>query len=153
MRTQHRTAARAKRQYFADPMAMFKDFNKVKPFDADEQLRLNLPVRVSYESMRTGKGSDDDFHTVAAVVNVAMVCAEKIDPLVLETTIRARDALVRAKQRRVRTGVWGFDGPALMDIPPCIDLHEDLVANQTPLQMQKAMTEVIRRMQDGVIEG
>jgi hypothetical protein len=82
-----------------------------------------------------------------------MVCAEKIDPLVRETAIRARDALVRAKERRVRTGKWGFDGPALMDIPPCLDLHEDLVANQTPLQMQKAMTEVLRRMDAGVIEG
>lgn len=153
MRTAHRNASRAKRQYIADPMAMFKAMNKVRPFDEDEQLSLNLPVRVSYESMRTGKGSDDDFHTVAAVINVAMVCAESIDPFVLETAIRARDAIIRAKQRRERTGVWGFDGPALMDIPPCIDLHEDLVANQTPLQMQKAMLEVIRRMDAGVIEG
>ena len=153
MRTTPRNASHAKRRYQADPMAMFKAMNKVRPFDADEQLSLNLPVRVSYESMKTGKGTDDDFHTVAAVVNVAMVCAEKIDPLVLETATRARDALIRAKQRRVRTGVWGFDGPALMDIPPCIDLHEDLVANQTPLQMQKAMLEVIRRMDAGVIEG
>jgi hypothetical protein len=134
-------------------MAMFKAMNRVQPFDDDEQLRLNLPVRVSFESMKTGKGTDDDFHTVAAVVNVAMVCAEKIDPLVLETAIRARDALIRCKERRVRTGRWGFDGPALMDIPPCIDLHEQLVAAQTPLQMQKAMQEVIRRMDSGEVEG
>ena len=140
-------------RYSADPMAMFKVMNKVRPFDQDEQLSLNLPVRVSYEAIRTGKGVDDDFHTVAAAINVAMVCAEKIDPMVEETAIRARDALVRCLARRKRTGVWGFDGPALMDIPPAIDLHEQLVANQTPLQMTKAMSEVIKRMEAGEIEG
>ena len=153
MKTSHRTAAHAKRRYQADPMAIFKTMNKVRPFDQDEQLRLNLPVRVSFESMKTGKGTDDDFHSVAAAVNVAMMMAEKIDPMVEETAIRARDALVRCLARRKRTGVWGFDGPALMDIPPAIDLHEQLVANQTPLQMQKAMLEVIRRMDAGEIEG
>jgi hypothetical protein len=139
-------------RYAADPMAMFKVMNKVKPFDSTEQMRLNLPVRVAYESLRSGKGEEGDFHTLAAAVNVAMVCAEKIDPLVEETAILARDALVRCWHRYQKTGRWGFDGPALVDIPAAIDLHEQLVANQTPLQMQKAMVEVIRRMDAGEVQ-
>jgi hypothetical protein len=64
-------------RYAADPLAMFKAFNKVKPFDSTEQLRLNLPVRMAYDFLRSGKGEEADFHTVAAAINVAMVCAEK----------------------------------------------------------------------------
>lgn len=139
-------------KYKSDPMAMFKAINKVKPFDESERVRLNLPVRISFESMKTGKGVDEDFHTLAAAVNVALICAEKIDPAVEETAIRARDALMRTLRRWKSTGRYGFDGPALFEIAECIDLHEQLIELQTPLQMQTAMKEVIRRMDAGETE-
>jgi hypothetical protein len=139
-------------KYQADPMAMFRVLNKVKPFNDAERLRLNLPVRISFESMKTGKGVDDDFHTLAAVVNVALICSESIDPAAEETAIRAKDALMRTLRRWKSTGKYGFDGPALLEIADCIDLHEQLIQLQTPLQMQIAMKEVIRRMDAGEIE-
>ena len=136
-------------KYKKDPMATFKAINKVKLFNESEQLRLNLPVRIAYESIKSGKGIDDDFHTLAAAINVAMVCAEKIDPLVEDTAVRARDAMGRCLKRHKQLGVWGFDGLALQDVPVAIDLHEQLIDLYTPLQLQTAMKEVLRRMDAG----
>jgi hypothetical protein len=136
-------------RYKADPLSMFKVMNKIEPFTGDEQAQINTPVRIAFEMMRTGNGVEDHFQTLAGSINVTMVLAEKIDPLCEKTAIAARDALVRCIERHKKTGKWGFDGPALTEILDAIDLHEQLIANQTPLQIQVAMKEVIRRMDNG----
>lgn len=149
MKTAHRTASQHKRRWQADPGAIYRVMGRLQPFTPTEQLRLNLPPRVAFESLRTGHGEEGDFHTLAGAVNVAMVRAEVIDLLAEQTAITARDALMRCLQRHQTTGRWGFDGPALQDIPPALDLYEQLLALSTPQQMQDAMTETIRRMESG----
>lgn len=150
MKTAHRKAAHAKRRYQADPAAMFRVFNRLEPFTQAEQHQLNVPVKLAYERLRTGVGCEDDFHTLAAAVNVAMIRAESIDPMAEQTAVNARDALLRCLVRHGSTGRWGFDGPALHDLPPAIDLHEQLLALPTPLEMADAMKEAIRRMDAGL---
>lgn len=149
MKTAHRQASHAKRRWQADPAALYRLMNRLQPFTPTEQLRLNLPPRVAYESLRTGRGEEADFHTLAGAVNVAMVRAETINPLAEQTAITARDALMRCWQRHQASGRWGFDGPALQDLPPALDLYEQLLALSTPQQMQDAMAETIRRMESG----
>lgn len=64
MKSSHRTASRAKRspgRYQADPASIYRLMNKIQPFSTGELLRLNMPVRMSYESLRCGRGVDDDF--------------------------------------------------------------------------------------------
>jgi hypothetical protein len=56
---------------------------------------------------------------------------------------------MRCWDRFNRTGRWGFDGPALLDLPSTIDLHEQLISLSTPIQMADAMKEAIRRMDTG----
>jgi hypothetical protein len=51
--------------------------------------------------------------------------------------------------RSKRLGKWGLDAAGLQDIPPAIELHEQLLQLSTPLQMQKAMNETIQRMNAG----
>jgi hypothetical protein len=51
--------------------------------------------------------------------------------------------------RSVRLGKWGLDSQALQELPPVLDLHEQLLALYTPAQMQEAMAETLRRMRAG----
>lgn len=78
------------------------------------------------------------------------VCGMPIDPLCVETAKRAQAGLMRAYDRHTTTGRWGFDGPALQDMPDAIDLYEQMLELSTPMQMQAAMRETINRMNGGM---
>ena len=147
MKTTHRTQARAKRQrYQADPMAARKLINKLEPFTPAELLLLELPIRVSFEAIRSGRGTIGDLSDISTAVNVTMVRAEAIDPLCLQTAIAARDALLRALHRHNATGRVGFDGPAIGEVELGIELHEQILRLSTPVQMADALREVMRRV-------
>lgn len=153
MNTLHRNQSRAKRRYEADPHAIFRVLGRVSPFTAEEQATLNLPVRLAYDAMLKGLAVEGDFHTLAAAINIAMVCAEKIDPLVEQGCIAGRDAMQRVFERHQRTGQWGFDGPAIQEVEQSIEIYEQLVSLLTGSQLKDAMTECVRRMRDGEVIG
>lgn len=138
-------------RYPADPMALFKTMAKHEPFTKPELLRLELPIRLSFEALKTGKGQEHDFHDLAAAINTALVRAEQIDELCAHTAIAARDALMRCWHRFERTGVWGFDGPALYEVEAGIDLHEQLLRLSTPQQMVRSLKTVIERGRSGEV--
>lgn len=133
------------RRYRADPSTLSRVLNRIQPFNAQELLRLELPIRLSFEAIKTGQGTERDFHDLAAAINAAMVRSEAVDPLCEQTAVSARDALMRTWSRFEKTGRLGFDGPALSEVADGIDLHEQLIRNSTPLQMIEAMREVMRR--------
>ena len=145
MNTTHRAANHGKPRYQADPMAIFKVMNKLTPFNDIELLRLELPIRMAFEALRTGQGTESDFHDLCAAINTTMVRSEAVDPLCEQTAIAARDALMRCWHRHQKTQRWGFDGPALYEIEAGISLHEELIRNSTPLEMIEALREVQRR--------
>lgn len=99
--------------------------------------------------MRTGFGTEHDFHTLAAVANTVLVCGEKIGKECVDAAKLAQNSLVLMLDRGVRLGKWGVDAGALQNIPPVLDLHDQLLALYTPLQLRNAMGEVIRRMKAG----
>ena len=70
MKTAHRVQSLAKRRsrWPADPMAFQKVLNKLEPFNADELVRLELPIRMSFESLKSGKGTESDFHDIDAAM-------------------------------------------------------------------------------------
>ena len=149
MKTKHRTAARAKQRWHADPMAFARVLGKVMSFSHEEIVRLETPVRLAFERIKAGTAPDDDFDTLSAAINVAMVRSERIDPHCLQSCQLAQDALMRTYRFFQKTGKWCFDGPALFDVPPAIDIYSELLRLCTPLEMQGAMTETIKRMNAG----
>lgn len=149
MKTAHRSASRAKRTYTADPSAIYRVMNRIQLFNPVELVELQTPVRMAFESLRTGKGEETDFHTLAAAINVSLIRSESIDKLCVETCQRAQYALMSVLARSKRIGKWGLDAAGLQDIPPAIDLHEQLLELSTPLQMQQAMRETLLRMNSG----
>jgi hypothetical protein len=149
MRTKHRTAAKAKRRYQADPSVIYRVMGKFQDFTPEEHRQITLPVQLAFEHIKAGAGTDDDFHCLAAACNVSLVCSEKIDPLVEVVCLAARDAMLRCKERNAKTGRWGFDGPALSQVVEMIDIYTQLTQLLKPVQLQNAMTEALRRARTG----
>ena len=133
----------------ANPASLPQLMGLLQPFTASELLQLQTPPRVAFESLRNGRGTECDFHMLAGVANNTMVCGEKIHPDCVAAAQQAQDALMRVLERFTRLGKWGLDSDALQSIPPVLDLHEQLLELYTPLQMQDAMRETIRRMDAG----
>lgn len=129
--------------------AIYRVMSRVQPFVPDELAQLNVPVMAAWERMRTGCAADHDFDTLASAVNICMVRGEEIDPLCVETAQRAQDALMRTMDRHKATGRWGFDGPALQDIPLAMDLYRQMLELSTPMQMQSALRATVQRMNKG----
>lgn len=149
MNTKHRRASRYKR----DPNVLNRVLGRLQPFTPTEQTTLNLPVRLSFELLRTGKATEVDFHNLAFAINAAMVRSESINPLVEQPCIAARDALLRVWARHQRTGKWLFDGPGLNEVRVGIEVYEDLTAMLTAGDMEKTLKECARRMQVGLALG
>ncbi len=147
MKTAHRKASQHKRRWQKDFGAFGRIIGLLEPFTPEELLRLELPIRMSFEALKSGKGQESDFHDIAAAINCTMVRSEEVDPMCEYTAIAARDALMRTWHRWEKTGKWGFDGPALAEVEAGIDLHEQLIRLSTPGQTVKVMREVIRRGQ------
>lgn len=129
----------------ADNLSYLKAVSKIEPFSQGELMRLELPIRLSFDALKSGKGTEQDFHDLCAAINTAMVRSEEIDPRCEEVAIDARDALMRVHERFERVGQWGFDGPGLLAVESGIELHEQLIRLSTPLQMISALREVVRR--------
>lgn len=153
MKSKHRAASALKRRWQADPSSIYRVMNKIQLFTPDEQARLTNPPRLAFEKLRTGVATEPDYHVLAAGINVTMILAEKIDPLAEQSAVAARDAMVRCWERFERTQRLGFDGQALQDIPVAIDLHDQLMALLTPLQVHKAVSEIQGRMDAGEVVG
>lgn len=128
---------------------MWRTVGRQQEFTQAERSGLNLPVRIAYERTRTGAAIDGDFDTMAAAVNVALVCAERINPFVEQACIEARDALMRLHARHARTHAWGFDGPGLQQVLAAIDVYEQLTQLLKAGQLEDALAECMRRMRIG----
>ena len=133
----------------ADPGSFQRLVSKIQPFTASELIQLKTPPRVAFESLMRGQGDEHDFHTLAGVANNTLICAESIHPDCVGVAKRAQDALMRMLDRFNRLGKWGLDSAGIQDLPPVLDLHEQLLELYTPLQMQNSMKETIRRMKAG----
>lgn len=56
----------------------------------------------------------------------------------------ARVAMAEVADRYTRVKRWGVDANALRDIPPIVDLYEELLRNATGGQMEQWLTAVAR---------
>ena len=142
MKTAHRTASHAKRRFQADPYAMFKAVARTTGFNQAEQTQCALPVRLSWNALKSGTADTNDIETLADVIAICIVASERMDDLVQETCEAARIALAGVADRFTRVGRWGVDADALQNIPPIADFYEELLRNATGGQFEKWLSVV-----------
>lgn len=138
MNSTHRANSHAKRsRWQADPFAMYKAVARSTGFNEAEQTDCALPVRLAWSSLRAGTANANDIATLADVIAICIVASERMDALVQETCESARVALAEVADRYTRVKRWGVDAKSLQDIPPIVDLYEELLRNATGGQMEQ----------------
>lgn len=116
--------------------------NKRPSFEA---IRATIvDTRLAFEHIKVGNGTTNDFEVLIAATGEAKVRFAQIagnsNPAVDVLDI-ADEALMRTRNRFDKTGKWGFDGPALLEIAEGLDLYEDIATSSSPAQMNSAMLE------------
>lgn len=144
-----RKRAHARTAPGGDRLSSLRLLNGLRPFSASEIVNVQTPARMALQSLRDGSGIEEDFHTVAAAVNIALVRSEAIDAECVEHCQTAQAALMRVLDRKASTGRWGLDGPARDEIHLALDLYEQILALSTPAKMAEAMLTVASRMDEG----
>lgn len=151
MKTKHRKAAQHKRRWHKDPTAGLRLLGMAKPHEPNALLLEHHECKVSFNRLRDGGATEDDFDLVAHILNTALVRAEEIDELLVETVKRGQDAMVRMKARYLRGLRFGFDAAGLRDVPDALEAWEEIADKSSPLQLKYAIQEAYRRMTGGQI--
>jgi hypothetical protein len=129
----------------ANPLSLQRVVNRLEPFTQSELLRLELPIRLSYQAFLSGQATVSDFHDLVAAMNSTLVRSEAIGPECEAIAKQAADALRRTWDRYEHTGRLSFDTMGAHAMGHGIELHEELIRNSSPEQMVRAMREVLRR--------
>lgn len=107
--------------------------------------KLLAGLRLSYQKLcdRLLPASDTEAHTsLADAVSVAQYRVLEIGGPEANGYMHALNlaahALDRTRERWERTGAWGLDGPARLELLDAIEIHEAIVLKSTPNQLQAA---------------
>lgn len=135
-----------------DPHAALRAIGMQQPLDASQQGDLGVALRISFEALRTGRATEQEFHTMAACINVSLVlCERAVGAEHMPIVHSAQAALLRLWQRGKTSGRWGLDGPGLNAIKHGVELHEAQLASIIRREAAEAMREVRRRIECGNI--
>lgn len=116
----------------------------------DIQLRdLGLAYLGALRGITTGHGTEQQWHTLAASLNMAMVLAELgVVPQGLSAIESGLDALVRVRAHALNTHTWAL-GIHTFAIECAFTVHNRQIAEAGRNQMIAAINEVFRRLDAG----
>jgi hypothetical protein len=138
----------------ANPFAVPSLLNQARPFEGEEEVQhLIDDHQAAYQRLATGQGSEEDFDNVSMKLNVGLVRAESIDPLLVATMKLGQGAMVRMQARVARGLSFGFDADGLRDVPYALEAFEAILASSSPLQMKHAIQEAWSRITGGDVLG
>ena len=146
MNTAQRIASHGKRKFTADPGAWIKVIarNQEQPeWNADQ---IMVKIRTAFELLKTGHATDAHFDRVAGAMNIGMLRAELIDPLVEHTMQAGIEAMYGCAGIHERHGRYGFTGQGLLAMNDAIDLYGEILRQSTPRQMEDAKDAAYRRV-------
>jgi hypothetical protein len=133
-----------------NPFAMYGAMRSVSQLDGIQQVDLGTDYWAAFASMKTLHAVEDHFHKLAGAANVALVLAEQgVMPEALEDFKAAQDALIAVWRRAEKTGRFGFTAAEMDAIKEALQLHDLQLQAATQEQALKAVTEVIRRKENG----
>ena len=125
---------------------MLKPIIMNRQFDEEEFARISVDTRMAWHRLTHGEGTEPDFDLIANSSNIALVKAEELGELAVETVLRAQKAILDMQARYKRTGRFGADSDALAYVPEMLDFYDQLVALSSPKSMVDALEVTIKRM-------
>ena len=151
MTTTNRNGLRKPRQprWPANPLAHESTAHKVRTFSAEEAAELVNKARLAWHHLTHGNGTLMHFDTLANALNATLILSEPIGQAAVDAAIRAQCAMVEMQKRYHRVGSFGADATALADVPPGLDLYEQLMGFSNPLQLVQAVCKSWQRIEQG----
>lgn len=101
-----------------------------------------IKIYAAFDALKKGDGTVDHFDYVAAAVNVSIIRALDISPVLVEHLRHAQEAMTACGKRMTTRGKSGFTGPEMQAVALAIEAHEEILRHSTPLQMWKALRAV-----------
>ncbi|MFC5524053.1 hypothetical protein [Polaromonas jejuensis] len=132
-----------------NPKAALSVIHQLRPFDEEEAASLSNQARLAWHHLTHGTGSTEHFDTLARAMNAALVLSEPVGQPAVDVVIRAQLTLVAMQQRYHRQGRFGADAAALAEVPPALDLHDQLLSLSNPQQLVRAHAEAQDRIESG----
>ncbi len=129
-----------------EPSAVLKPIIMSRTFDADEAAKISVDTRMAWHRLTHGEGTEADFDLLANTSNIALVRAEALGELAVETVLRAQASILQMQDRYRRTGRFGADAQALQTVPNMLDFYDQLLDHSSPQLMLEALEATVRRM-------
>lgn len=139
-------AQRWDRNAQVEPSHVLKPVIMSRAFDAEEAARMSVDTRMAWHRLTSGAGTEADFDLVANSANVALVRAEELGELAVETVLRAQASLLAMQDRYRRLGRFGADAEALQTVPEMLDFYDQLLQFSSPQLMIDALSVTVKRM-------
>ena len=133
----------------ANRLAHESTAHKVRTFNADEAAELSNEVHLAWEHLIHGRGTFAHFDSVANALNASLILSERIGQDAVDVAIRAQCAMVEMQKRYHRVGSFGADALALADVPPGLDLYDQLMGFSNPLELVQAVCKSWQRIVQG----
>jgi hypothetical protein len=150
-RAQRRQAAFKRAQRWdrnaqVEPSHVLKPVLMTRTFGAEEAARMSVDTRMAWHRLTSGAGTEPDFALVANSANVALVRAEELGELAVETVLRAQASILAMQDRYRRLGRFGADSEALQTVPEMLDFYDELLKFSSPQLMIDALAVTVERM-------
>lgn len=116
-------------------------------FSQEIENKLQLIPHQELDALRRGVGSEESFHTLAARLNVGLVCVQRHWPenvAANESMNAALQALVSMQHRFVDSQKWGMSGDEFKAMGLGLNLTDEAQLNLTRRQFGDALEYVIK---------
>jgi len=133
----------------ANRLAHESTAHKVRTFSEEEAAELSNEVHIAWEHLIHGRGTPAHFDTVANALNASLILSERIGQDAVDIAQRAQCAMSEMQRRHHRVGSYGADALALADVPPGLDLYDQLMGFSNPLELVNAVSASWQRIVDG----
>lgn len=149
-RAQQKRAARSRRNKphrRIDPMFYI---TRHIPLRSDQQIDIGIAYHASLQALLTGHGTEQTWSTLACALNTALLLSEYgICAPAIQTIKLAQEAMLRARERAVRTGKWALDGDGIRVLQAALNIHDEQISRTTRDKITAALNEVHRRASMG----
>lgn len=133
----------------ANRLAHESTLHSVRSFATEEIAALSNEARLAWHHLINGTGTKQHFDTLATSLNASLILSEPIGQAAVDVAIRAQESMVRMQSRFHRVGSFGADAQALADVPPGLDLYDELLRFSNPLQLVQAVCKSWKRIAAG----
>ena len=113
-----------------------------KPVKEDSKFKLQADIDIALLAFTKGVATKYHFDTLASTVDVSLIADQSaFDNVYHDDIMKAREGMIRCRERFMKTGKLGLDGEALQAIKTVAYIHRQQLDNLTGaelLQMYRA---------------